>query len=68
MKRFTSLALAFALFAPAAFVGCGEKAQTEIKQETPGGTTTETTEVKQTGDNPPPPASGAPAPAEGANP
>jgi hypothetical protein len=63
MKRFSSLALSFALLAPLGFVGCGEEASTEIKQSTPGGETTESVEVEQSGENPPAPVSGAPAPA-----
>ena len=58
MKRVITLCLALGL-STAFVVGCGEKAKTEKKTttSTPGGTTTETQskEVKQTGDNPPPP-------------
>jgi len=48
-------------------VGCGDTStdSTQIKQSTPGGTTTETIEskVKQTGENPPPPTGATPTPA-----
>jgi len=57
MKRFYVLALGLALFAPTAFVGCGEEAKVEKQTtvSTPGGTTTETTtsKVESTGENPP---------------
>ncbi|HEU5118567.1 MAG TPA: hypothetical protein VFT74_18355 [Isosphaeraceae bacterium] len=65
MKRFSSLALAFALIVPVGFVGCGEEAkdQVEITQETPSGETTETItkEVETSGDNPPAPVATDPA-------
>lgn len=54
MKRYRTLALALTLFAPAAFVGCGEEAKTvDIKKEvTPTGSKETTSEVKEktTGD------------------
>lgn len=57
MKRISTSVLVLGLFA-LSFVGCGEKATTtkEIKVTTPGGTTTttETQEIKKTGENPPP--------------
>ncbi len=65
MKRFSSLALAFALIVPVGFVGCGDEAtdQVEITQETPSGETTETLtkEVETSGENPPAPVVTDPA-------
>jgi hypothetical protein len=57
MRRLIAFTLAAAL-CPVGFMGCAEKSSVETKKEvsTPGGTTevkTET-EVKKTGDNPPP--------------
>lgn len=65
MKRYWVLILALGLLSPIGLVGCGEKSETTVEQETPGGTTEETTTTKQTGENPPAPtgASGEPAPA-----
>jgi hypothetical protein len=57
MRRLMLFALAAAL-CPVGFMGCSDTATTEKKTEvsTPGGTTekTEKTEVKTSGDNPPP--------------
>jgi hypothetical protein len=69
MKRFYVLAIALGLFASVGLVGCGEenKTTTEVKTETPTGSTTEkvTKETETTGEAPPPAsgASGVPAPA-----
>ena len=56
MKRFAALSVLLSLFG-AMTVGCSEKAKVEdtTTVETPGGTTTETTttEVEQSGENPP---------------
>ena len=59
MKRWIAMVLVLGLFS-CGFLGCGEKTtstkkETEIK--TPGGKTTITTEteVKKSGENPPPP-------------
>jgi hypothetical protein len=62
MKRTLVAALVLGLTTSLGVVGCGEKSevqQTE-KVSTPGGTTevTKSTEVKSTGDNPPPTSSG----------
>jgi hypothetical protein len=60
-------ALVVGLSVTSGLAGCGDTAsdQTQIKQTTPGGSTTETikSEVKQTGDNPPPPTGATPTPA-----
>ena len=57
MRRLVILTLAAAL-CPVGFMGCAEKSSVEKKTEvtTPGGTTEvkSETEVKKTGDNPPP--------------
>lgn len=64
MKRTLSSALVFSVLAlpVVGLVGCAEKAGTEQKETvtSPGGTTTTTTEtnVKSTGDNPPPNSAG----------
>ena len=58
MKRWIALALVLSLFS-CGFVGCGDTTKTTktTKIETPGGSTTvkTETEVKKTGENPPPP-------------
>jgi len=68
MKRLMASALMLGLIAPLGLVGCAEKSSTEstTTEKTPGGTATvtEKTEVKQTGNNPPAPPGGAPAPAD----
>lgn len=57
MRRLVMFTLAAAL-CPIGFMGCAEKSSTEKKTEvtTPGGTTEvkQETEVKKSGDNPPP--------------
>jgi hypothetical protein len=57
MKRFLTSALFLGVLSPFGLVGCAdkEKATTETKIETPGGTSTitDTKEVKSTGENPP---------------
>lgn len=59
MRRLTSLTLAAGLCS-VGFLGCSDTATVEKKTEvsTPGGTTetTQSTEVKTSGENPPPPA------------
>jgi hypothetical protein len=58
MKRWIALLLALSLV-PCGFCGCGDttKVTKEKKVETPGGSTTvkTETEVKKTGEDPPPP-------------
>ncbi len=58
MKRTVLFLMALSL-SSLGTIGCADKAKTttEVKQSTPNGTTTETTtkEIKQTGDQPPPP-------------
>ncbi len=62
MRKLISLATAgvLAMGLGITLSGCSEESKTESKttQSTPGGKTTETTtkSVKQSGDNPPPPA------------
>jgi hypothetical protein len=62
MKRFLTAALVAGVFSTFGLVGCGEKAevQTQEKVSAPGGTTTttETKEIKSTGENPPPNSAG----------
>ena len=57
MKRFLASALVLSILS-IGFVGCSDKAKTEKKTttSTPNGTTTktDTSEVKKSGDNPPP--------------
>jgi hypothetical protein len=58
MKTFVSAALMLGILS-LGLTGCAEKTsvKSETKVTTPGGTTTVTkeTEIKKTGDNPPPP-------------
>jgi len=58
MKRFFTTALVLGVMTPFALVGCAEKSEVKSTDTvtTPGGTTTAetTTEVKKTGENPPP--------------
>ena len=65
-KLITALAGTGLLTMSLGIVGCGEKSEvkTEDKVSTPGGTTTTTasTEIKQTGKNPPSPSTPAPSP------
>jgi len=57
MKRFLTTALILGVISPFSLVGCADKAKVEQseKVEGPGGTTTttETKEIKSTGENPP---------------
>ena len=57
MKRFLTTAMILGLFAPFGLVGCADKAKVETSETvaTPSGTTTttDTKEVKSTGENPP---------------
>jgi hypothetical protein len=65
-KLITALAGTGLLTLSLGIVGCGEKSEvkTEDKISTPGGTstTTSTTEIKQTGKNPPSPSTTTPTP------
>jgi hypothetical protein len=58
MKRFFAVALILGAITPFALVGCAEKSEVKSTDTvtTPGGTTTteSSTEIKKTGDNPPP--------------
>jgi len=62
MKRFLTAALIAGLFSTTGLVGCSEKAETKQTETvtTPGGTTqtTETKEIKSSGENPPPNSAG----------
>jgi len=62
MKRFLTAALVAGAFSSFGLVGCGEKAEVKTQEtvSTPGGTTTTTDskEIKSTGENPPPNSAG----------
>jgi hypothetical protein len=57
MKRYLSVALAAGAFSAFGMAGCGEKAEVKTQEtvSAPGGTTTttDTKEIKSTGQNPP---------------
>jgi len=62
MKRFLATALVLGLMSPLGLVGCSDKAKVETTEtiKTPGGQTetTKSTEVKSSGENPPPNSAG----------
>jgi len=62
MKRFLAMALVLGLISPCALVGCSDKAKVETSEtiKTPGGETetTKSTEIKSSGENPPPNSAG----------
>ena len=62
MKRILASTLILAAVSGFGLVGCGDTAKEEVKEtsSTPGGTTTTTksTEIKSTGEKPPPNAEG----------
>ena len=62
MKRFLTAALIVGVCSTFGLVGCGETSETKTQETVtaPGGTTTttETKEIKSTGENPPPNTAG----------
>jgi len=62
MKRFLTMALLLGLASPCGLVGCSDKAKVETSEtvKTPEGqtTTTESKEIKSSGENPPPNSEG----------
>jgi len=62
MKRFLTMAFLLSVFSLFALVGCSDTAKVETSEtiKTPGGQTetTKTTEVKSSGENPPPNSAG----------